>query len=97
MLSKLKALWTVVIAQLADIWNRSKMVLLAIGALIVTLEFQKLKEFLLVYAGKKELQADQTKSDTLGVQESSENKQADTLVAKAANESVADDWNKDQK
>lgn len=93
MLDKLKAVLAVVKTQLSDIWNRGKMVFLAIGALILTLEFQKLKEFLLVYAGKREIKKDESKDQKLAEHEKLSNDQADALVQKAKQETAADDWN----
>lgn len=83
MKTKLTALWAIVLAQLADIWNRSKMFLLAIGAIVVAIEWQKLKEWLMINAGKKELQKDQKQDQALATTETADNKQADALVQQA--------------
>ena len=91
--TKLKAIWAIIVAQVKDIWNRSKIFILAIAALIITLEFQKLKELIIVYLGNKELKNDKKEDATLAAKESSENQQADILVKKAQNESADDDWN----
>ncbi len=102
MLDKLKALWTTVKAQLADIWNRSKIFLLAIVGLVLALEFQKLKEFFLAYMGQKEINKAETKDQNLASQENTTNVQADVLVKDAQElpkeeKPVDDDWYKKQK
>lgn len=85
-------------SQLEDIWNRSKMVLLAIVALVVALEFQKIKDALILYSGKKEIEKDKDEEKVLSKKENDEKTEADSFV-KAAQElqlkeqPVSDDWN----
>ena len=98
MVAKLKALWAIIKVQLADIWNRSKMVLLAIVAVVVAIEWQKLKEWLMVQQGKKELQKDNKQDVALASSEAAENKQANALIQQAEalpgqEQPVSDDWN----
>jgi hypothetical protein len=97
MKAKLQALLSTIGSQLADIWNRSKMFLLAIAALVIALEWEKLKEFMLVYMGQKEIQKDQKTDQKLSAQESSENTQANTLVQQAqqlpsTEQPISEDW-----
>jgi hypothetical protein len=94
MLNKLKTIWATVWADIKDTYNRIKIVLLAIGALLIALEFQKLKEFLLVYFGQRQLkQTEKTDSD-LAAKEKEEINQANQLEQKANNETANDDWYK---
>jgi hypothetical protein len=97
-MSKLKALWTLVTSQLADLWNRSKVFLLAIAALILTLEWEKIKETVLVYLGQKEIKSDQKQDATLAATEKKDSDAADALVQQAQllptqQKPIADDWN----
>jgi|ERR1035437_1169885 hypothetical protein len=99
MIDKLKVLWATVKNQSKDIWNRSKMFIIAIGAIILAIEFQKIKQALIVYAGKKEIEKDKAKDSVLASQENTANAQADALVQKAQEEPskeqpVSDDWYK---
>ena len=102
MKAKLQALWTGFIQQLKDLWNRSKMYILAGLAIAAYLGWNKLKEMLLVYFGKKEIQQDNKEDASLKAKEDSANSQADALV-KEANDlpsqqpPISEDWYKDQK
>jgi hypothetical protein len=94
MVTKLKSLLTSVLAELKDIWQRSKMYLLGIAAILAAIEFQKIKEMLLVYLGKKEIVKATKEDAALATQENQANQQADALVTQAGQETAADDWNK---
>lgn len=83
MIAKIKSFLAAVWADTKDTWNRIKIYVLAILAVIVTLEFQKIKDALLAYGGKKEIQEDQKKDQTLAVQEKTDNDAADQLVKDA--------------
>lgn len=83
MVAKIKAFLAVVWADTKDTWGRIKIYVLAILAVIVTLEFQKIKDALLAYSGKKEIQNDQKKDQTLAIQEKTDNDAADQLVKDA--------------
>jgi hypothetical protein len=72
------------------------MFLLAIAALVIALEFQKLKEFLLVYMGQKQIDNAKKEDSTLATKETTENTQANALVQKAKDEPVDADWYKKQ-
>ncbi len=99
MKAKLLAIWTSVKADLADTWVRTKIWLLGILAIVVAIEFEKIKQFLLVYMGKKEIQKDQKIDAKLSAQESSENTQANLLIQEAEGlpskeKPVTDGWEK---
>ena len=98
MLDKLKVIGSTLKNQLSDIWNRSKIFLLAIAGLVLALEFQKLKEFFLAYMGQKEINKAENKDQNLTAQENKANAQADALVKDSqelpkTEEPVGDDWN----
>lgn len=94
MLTKIKNLFSIIKAQAIDIWNRGKMVFLAIGALILTLEFQKLKEFLLVYLGQREIKNAKTDDAQLATDQKSMNDRANSLAKQAEQENTDSDWYK---
>lgn len=102
MLSGAKLFFKAVYADLVDTYERLKIVIFAVLALIGYLEFDKIKDAVIVYSGKKEIQNDQKKSDALGIQETQENQQADALVKQAQDlpkqeQPVTDSWYKDTK
>ena len=97
MLDKLKALAATIWSDIKDTYQKIKIPLLAIGALILTLEFKKIKEALIVAAGKKEIQNDQKKDQALAAQEKTDNTQANALIQEAKDlpaqeQPVAEDW-----
>lgn len=83
MKARLQALLAVVVAELKDIWNRGKMVLLALLALIGIVEFEKLKELLLVYLANKQIKSNNKIDQGLAAKQDSANSQADALVQQA--------------
>jgi len=93
MLAKIKTFLTAFKNQLLDLWNRSKVFLIAVGAAIIYFEWNKIKEAFLVYQGQKQISTDKKEDQSLATQENSANQQANALVTKAQNESAADDWN----
>ena len=98
MLSKLKALLGSLVSELKDIWNRGKMYLFGLLAIVVALEFRKLKEYLLLKQGQKEMKTDLKEDKDLSGKEQSANNQADKLVQDANNlpsqqQPVKEDWN----
>ena len=102
MKAKLLAILTAVKNDLLDTWQRCKILILAIGALILALEFQKLKEFLLVYFGQRQLKSDQKQDAKLATQENDDNQKADALVKEAQSlpsqeTPVTDEWYKGNK
>jgi hypothetical protein len=102
MKAKLQALWAGLKSQLLDIWNRSKMFLLAGLAVAIYLGWNSLKEMVLAYFGKKEIQKDNKEDTSLKAKEDSANNQADALVKESNDlpskeKPVSEDWYKDQK
>lgn len=83
MLAKIKAIWAIILSELKDIWNRGKMVLIALLALIGILEFEKLKELLLVYLANKQMKSTNKTDQGLATKQDSANSQADSLVQQA--------------
>jgi hypothetical protein len=102
-MNSLKVFFLALKNQLVDIWNRSKIFLLAIVSLVVYFEWQKIKEYLLLYIGQKEIQSDKKEDRVLETKENSENDQANALVQQANNlpkqeGPVSDNWyEKDKK
>jgi hypothetical protein len=94
MVTKLKSLLASLVSELKDIWNRSKMYLIGLGVILVTLEWQKIKAALIVAAGAKEIKKDIKVDGQLAAQEQSASQQGDALATKATQETAADDWNK---
>ena len=89
MLQRIKSTLSVVLADLADTYKRLKIVIIAIGAAIIYFEWQRIKEALLVYQGKKEMQANNKEDADLKAKESTDSQQADTLAKKAPSNLVA--------
>jgi len=83
MLVKLKAIAATVWADVVDTYKRCKIILLAVGACIVYLEFNKIKEALLVSGEKKEMASDNKQDQALATKEKTENDAANVLVADA--------------
>ena len=72
---------------------------MAIGAVILALEFNKIKDAIITYMGKRELEQAGKKDDALGMEETALKAAADKLVAEAnalppAQKPVGLDWNK---
>lgn len=95
MLVKLRATLSSIWSDIVDTYKRTKVLLLAVLAAIVYLEWEKIKAALLVYSGQKELSGDKKEDQALATQESSDNQQANTLANKAKDEpNPGDDWYK---
>ena len=97
MLDKLKAFWATLKSQLVDIWNRSKIFLIALGIAVVYLEWEKIKEAFLLYTANKEMKSDKKEDQTLAATETSASQQADALVKQAQalpsqEQPVTEDW-----
>jgi hypothetical protein len=97
MLIKLKAILVGLIAELKDIWNRGKMYFLGLLAILVTLEYRQLKEYLLLKAGQKEMKKDTQEDKDLAAKEKATNAQADALVKQSqqlpsTEQPVQPDW-----
>ncbi len=82
-MEKLQAIWTIAKSQLADIWNRSKIFILAVLAFIVAIEYDKIKEYILLYLGQKQIDSDKKEDSTLAANEKVANDQANALVQDA--------------
>ena len=99
MKGKIVAIWAAIKADAIDTWQRSKFFLLGLAALLLALEFQKLKEFLLLYFGQKEMKDTERKDQDLANKENSENAQADALIKQAQDlpkqeQPIDDNWYK---
>ncbi len=94
MLDKVKLALSTVWADCVDTYKRCKILCIAIGAAIIYLEWNKIKEALLVYAGKKEMAKDKKEDSALASQEESAEQQANALEQKAKQETSDDDWYK---
>ena len=99
MQNKISAIWTTFKTQLSDIWNRSKVFILAIVGLILALEFQRLKESLLVWMGERQIKSATKQDTTLAATEKKDSQAADVLVAQAQElpsqeQPVTEDWYK---
>ncbi len=99
MIEKLKAGLTVLKNDLGDTWNRCKIFILAVGALILALEFQKILTAFLVWMGQRELKNANKQDEALKTQENDLNTQADKLVKEAQelpskDKPVSEDWYK---
>jgi len=102
MTAKIKAFFSTVWADFKDTWSKIKIYVFAVAALILTLEFRKLKEFLLAYQGKKEMAADNKQDQSLAAKEKTANDQADTLIKQSEalpgqQDPVTEDWYKGKK
>lgn len=99
MKDKLIAIWNVVVNQAKDVWNRSKVVIVAIGAIILALEYQKIKEWVIAYLGQKEMDNSKKQDIQLEAKEDTDNNKANALIEDAKNlpsqeKPVTADWNK---
>jgi hypothetical protein len=97
MKAKLQILLQGIGRDLLDTWQRSKMVLLAIGAAIIYFEFDKIKEALTVNQAKKEITDTEKKDSQLAQEENSDKQKADSFVHEAQslssqNSPVTEDW-----
>jgi hypothetical protein len=97
--AKLKAFLATIWADIVDTYKRSKLVLLAIAAVVITLEFNRIKEAIAIASAKKVDKDAHTDDTKLAAQETQLNQEADAAVKQAAQETqneapVTDDWNK---
>ena len=95
--AKIKAFFAVVGKDLVDTWQRVKIPLLAIGSLIVYLKFTQIKDAIIAYNAKKEIDTTKKTDDKDAAIENTDSKQADALVAKAdalpaTEKPVQEDW-----
>ena len=99
MLNRIKLALSLVWTDLVDTYKRVKILLLAILAAIVYLEWRKIKEALLVYSGQKEIKTDNKQDQDLKSKENSDNQQADALQKQAQDlpkqeQPIDEDWYK---
>jgi hypothetical protein len=97
MLSNFKIFLLAVWADICDTYKRIKVILFAVLAAIIYLEFDKIKEYLLVRTGQKEIKKDDVKDQKLANQEQSEVSEANDLEKEAnqlptQEQPVSDDW-----
>jgi hypothetical protein len=93
MTTKIKAFLSTVWADIKDTYNRTKIYLWGLAVIVAYIKFNEIKDALLAYAGKKEIESDQKQDSALAKTESSDNAQADALAKKAQEETAEDDWN----
>lgn len=95
MLTKLKAIWATVWADICNTYQRIKIYLLGILAIIAFFEWQKIKAAFLVYTSKKEMASDKKEDGVFAQKEKTADQDADALTEKAKNEpNSGDDWYK---
>lgn len=99
MKAKLAALWAAFKTDMFDTWKRCKIVILAIGAIIVTLEFRKIMLTVMTKLGQIELDRAKKADDKAATQETLTKAQADALVQQAdalpaQEQPVKDGWEK---
>ena len=83
MKAKILATLSAMKSDLIDTYQRSKMLLLAIGAAIIAFEYNRIKAAITVYMGAKEIKQATTQDATLKAQETTLNTTADALVKEA--------------
>lgn len=87
MIDKIKAffsnLLSVIKSKVSFIWNSVKYIFFAIVGIVVLIEYNKIKEWLLVRAGQKEIANDNKVDKSLSTQENAAKSQADALEAQS--------------
>jgi hypothetical protein len=99
MINKIKSILASVWSDICDTYQRIKIYLLGILAIIAVFEWRKLKALWLVNSGAQELKSDNKQDIVLKANENQANQQADQLVQDANNlnnnqPSVREDWYK---
>ena len=84
---------------LKSLWNNMKVVVLAIGAILVAINLNKLRSMITLFMGKKELENADKKDVVLKTEQAELNDTANQLVSDAQSlpgkqESVGLDWNR---
>jgi len=102
MLNKIKFFLSALWAQVGDIWNRSKIFILALATTLVYLEWNKIKEAFATLAAQREMKKDNNKDQGLSNTENTDNNQANALVNQSndlpnQDKPATDDWYKNQK
>lgn len=98
MWTKVRAVAAGVWADLKDTYQRTKIFLLGILALVAYIEWNKIKTAWLVKSGQNEIKSDNKKDASLAKAETSDSSEADALIEDAkelpnTEQTVADDWN----
>ena len=95
--NKLKALWTKVSGEVVDIWEKEKILLIALAAVILTIWFREALIAVIVLMGKRLYNSTKSATDALQKEENNANNQANQLVQDAKNipdaPTPGDDWN----
>jgi hypothetical protein len=97
MQAKISAIWTLIKTQLADIWAKSKIYIIAGASLLIYLKWRQIKEYMIVKAGNKEIQQSNVQDKELSTAETTANASADALVKAAetlpaSEPAISDDW-----
>lgn len=96
---KIKAFLLVIKNDLVDTWQRTKVLILGILVIFVYLKFNQIKDAILAYGAKKEMDSAQKQDGQEAAQEDADKKQADALVTQAnalssQQPAITEDWNK---
>jgi hypothetical protein len=99
MKAKIAAIWAAFKADMVDTWKRCKIAILAIGAVIVTLEFRKIMVTVMTKLGQIELDRAKKTDDKAKTQEDLNNAKADQIIQQAdalpaQEQPVKDGWEK---
>ena len=102
MMDKIKSMFVAFKADMGDTWKRLKIVVIAIGAILVAIEFGKIRDFIISFMGKRELKQADKKDENLKKEESDLNTKANKIIADAdalpsQEKPVGLDWNKEKK
>ncbi len=97
MMNSIKIFLTALKLDLVDTWNRCKILVFAILAVVGFIEWDKIKAILLTYAANKEMKSDNAQDQVLSTQEDAAKAQAAALVKDAQNlpnqqTQVSQDW-----
>lgn len=87
------------IQKLKDFWNKNRVIVWIVGAVVMFFEYRKFLQSSVVAGGKAAVEEATKKDEVLAKEEQSANTQADALVEKAKEEplketQVGTDWNK---
>ena len=100
MITKIKVIAATIWADTCNTYQRIKIYLWGLLIILVYIKFNEIKEALLAYAGKKEIESDQKKDAVLATTVKTDSDAADALVKQAQELAdqpqtpIADDWNK---
>jgi len=83
MLEKMKSIWGSIKADSVDTYRRIKIVLIAIAAILLAIEYKKIKEAILIYMGNRLIKNTKKESYELQTQVNTLNNQANQMVKEA--------------